>query len=407
MISSRPTLRSALAWAALAATALSPLAATAAQAQAAAAAAPAGEIKSSTGLDLYKLPPIPKYQPKKLPWGDPDFRGTWPIDSLGGLPMQRTPAQGNRVFLTDEEFATREKAMDRSRKAAETETKANKLGMGNWVEMTGAGRRTSLLIDPPNGRLPDLTEYGKKTSDAGRSSWVRGQTYDWIGDFDSWDRCVSRGFPASMLPFRYNNGIQIFQSPGYVVISLEMIHDARVIPIAKPGMRWPAAVTGWMGSSIGHWEGNTLVIETTNIRPGDAASPDWAKRAASPLNMATIGVPPNNTIPTSPQAKVVERMTMADNNTLVYEMTYSDPVVWTKPFSVRLDWSRNEDYGMFEYACFEGDVQFRNYISASRAERAKVIAAADEKKAADAKAAADAAAAAAAAADTGKKKKKG
>jgi hypothetical protein len=398
---SQSSLRKALAWTALAATALSPIGATMVSAQ---TAAPAAKVTSTTGLDLYKLPPIPSYQPKKLPWGDPDFRGLWPIDSLGGLPLQRTAAQGNRVFLTDEEYATREKAMDRSRAAAETETKANKLGMGNWVEMTGAGRRTSLLVDPADGRLPEMTEYGKKTSAAGRSSWVRGQTYDWVDDFDSWDRCVSRGFPASMLPFRYNNGIQVFQSPGYVVISLEMIHDSRIIPIGKPG-HWPAAVTSWMGDSRGHWEGNTLVIETTNIKAGDAASSDPFKRAASPLNMATIGAPPNNTIPTSPQAKVIERMTLADNNTLIYEMTYSDPTVYTKPWTVRLDWQRNQKYGMFEYACHEGDVQVRNYIQASRAERKKTIDETTAKTAADAAAAQAAAAAAAAPTDTKKKKK--
>lgn len=392
MMSSRLTVRGALAWAALAATALSPIGATVASAQAPAAAS--DTEKSASGLDLYHLPPIPKYQPKKLPWGDPDFRGLWPIDSLGGLPLQRTPAQGNRVFLNDEEFATREKAMDRSRKAAETETKANKLGMGNWVEMTGAGRRTSLLIDPPNGRLPELTDFGKSANAAGRSSWVRGQTYDWVTDFDSWDRCITRGFPASMLPFRYNNGIQIFQAPGYVVINLEMIHDSRIIPIDAPGQPVPP-ITSWMGLSRGHWEGNTLVIETSNIRPG-----------ASPLNMATIGAPPNNTIPMSPQARVTERLTMAGPDTLVYEMTFSDPVVWTKPYTVRLDWQRNQKYGMFEYACHEGDVQVRNYITASRATRQKEMEAAAAKQSADKTAADQTTAAAAAGAQAKSKKKK-
>ena len=393
MISSRPTMRYAFAWVALAATALSPIGVSVAAAQAPAATAASSDTeKSASGLDLYHLPPVPKFAPKKLPWGDPDFRGTWPIDSLGGLPLQRTPQQGNRVFLNDDEFAAREKAMDRSRKAAETETKANKLGMGNWVEMTGAGRRTSLLVDPANGRLPELTEFGKTANAAGRSSWVRGQTYDWVTDFDSWDRCISRGFPASMLPFRYNNGIQIYQAPGYVVISLEMIHDARIIPIDAPG-KPPKQITSWLGESRGHWEGNTLVIETTNIRTG-----------AAPLNMATIGAPPNNTIPMSPQAHVVERLTMANPDTLVYEMTFTDPVVWTAPYTIRMDWQRNQKYGMFEYACHEGDVQVRNYINASRAQRAKDIEAAAAKQTAD-KSATDQAAAPATAPRAKPKKK--
>ncbi len=162
-----------------------------------------------------------------------------------------------------------------------------------------------------------------------------------------------------MLPFRYNNGIQILQAPGYVVVNLEMIHDARIIPLDGRGEP-PASVTNWMGVSRGHWEGNTLVVETSNIRPG-----------ASPLNMATIGAPYGNTIPMSPKAHVTERFTMTGPNSIIYEMTYSDPVYWTAPFTVRADWTRNEKYKFYEYACHEGDEQIRNYITASRAQRAK------------------------------------
>jgi len=339
-------LRAALAAASLAAAAWSALGPTAAFAQ---------------PTDLTVLPPVPKdYTPKKTSWGEPDFRGTWPIDHLGGLPLQRTPEQGNRVFLTDEEYAAREARMERARTAADAEDKANKLGMGNWVEMKGAGRRTSLLVDPPNGRLPALTPEGERLNALGRSSWVPGQTYDRVTDFDSWDRCITRGFPASMLPFRYNNGIRIFQAPGVVVISLEMIHDDRIVYTdgrAPP----PGRIRSWMGESRGHWEnGNTLVIETTNIKTG-----------AAPLNMATIGAPRNNTIPMSEQAHVVERLTMTGPDSIVYEMTYNDPVIWTAPYTVRLDWQRNDDYKIFEYACHEGNVQIRNYITASRAQRAK------------------------------------
>ena len=310
--------------------------------------------------DLTVLPPVShSYQPKKTSWGDPDLRGVWPIDSLGGLPLQRTPAQGDRVFLTDEEFKAREAMMERSRDAAEKEDKAGKLGMGHWVEMTGAGRRTSLLVEPKNGRLPELTEYGKKMNAMGRSSWIKDQTFDWVTDFDSWDRCITRGFPASMLPFRYNNGIQILQAPGYVVVSLEMIHDARIIPLDGRPLP-PKSVVNWMGVSRGHWEGNTLVVATSHIKKG-----------AAPLNMATIGAPFGNTIPMSDQAHVTERFTLTGADTLAYEMTYSDPVVWTAPFSVRMDIPRNDSYGMYEYACHEGDEQVRNYIVASRAQRAK------------------------------------
>ena len=314
--------------------------------------------------ELFVLPPVPhSYVPKKTAWGDPDLRGMWPIDSIGGLPLQRTVAQGKRVWLTDDEYKVIEARMQKSRDAPAAETKSGKLGMGNWVEMTGAGRRTSLLSEPADGRLPPLTDEGKRLQSIGRSSWVRGQTYDWVTDFDTWDRCITRGFPASMLPFRYNNGVQILQSPGYVVINLEMIHDARIIPL--DGRPVPAGLTDWMGVSRGHWEGNTLVVETSNIRTG-----------ASPLNMATIGAPANNTIPMSPQAHVTERFTMTGPNQIVYEMTFSDPVYWTAPWKVQTDWTRNEKYKFYEYACHEGDEQVRNYITASRAQRTKDKAAA-------------------------------
>ena len=242
--------------------------------------------------ELYVLPAVShSYQPKRTSWGDPDLRGMWPIDSLGGLPA--------------------------------------------------------------------LTPEARRLDAIGRSSWVKNQSFDWVTDFDSWDRCISRGFPASMLPFRYNNGIQILQAPGYVVVNLEMIHDARIIPLdGRPAP--PSGVVNWMGESRGHWEGATLVVETDHIKTG-----------AAPLNMATIGAPANNTIPMSAHARVTERFTLTGANTLTYEMTYSDPVYWTQPFTVRADWTRNQKYKFYEYACHEGDEQVRNYIVTSRIQRAK------------------------------------
>ena len=314
--------------------------------------------------ELYVLPPVPRsYQPKRTAWGDPDLRGMWPTDSIGGMPLQRPAEMGERVLLSDEEMKARDKLMDQWRHAAADEIKSNHLGSGNWVEMTGAGRRTSMLISPKDGRLPALTSEGERLMKMGRSSWVPGQSFDWVTDFDSWDRCISRGFPASMLPFRYNNGVQILQSPGYVVINLEMIHDARIIPLdGRPAI---AGTTNWMGESRGRWEGNTLVVETDHIRPG-----------AAPLNAATTGgpTPAWNTIQMSPQAHVTERFTLVGPNTLTYEMSYSDPATWTRPFALRVDWSRNEKYKFYEYACHEGDEQVRNYIVTSRIQRREAAA---------------------------------
>ncbi|MFC3101754.1 hypothetical protein [Altererythrobacter lauratis] len=323
--------------------------------------------------DLTVMPPVPTdYQPARTPWGDPDFRGMWPIDNIASLPMNRPAQYGNRFWLTDEEYAARQAQYNASDARYAAEEESGTIGMGHWVESDSSGRRTNLLVSPANGQLPPLTPEAQARYQAGRSSWTPNTQFNWVSDFDTWDRCVTRGFPASMFPFRYNNGIQVLQSPGYVVINLEMIHDARIIPIvankaAADARRWPANVRTWMGQSIGWWEGNTLVVETTNIIAGDSVPQNAYERGPSPLNMATLGVPPFNTIPTSPKAKVVERLTMTGPDSIIYELTYEDPDVFTAPWTARLDWSRNDEYSFFEYACHEGNVQIRNYITASRA----------------------------------------
>ena len=359
------------------------ISATAVFAQASSSTKEAAEVAVTRGpkavADPTKLLPVPQdYHPKKTLWGEPDFTGTWPIDSIASIFFQRPDRFGNRFYLNQEELDAREKDRQGSLKRYEEEDKQGKIGMGHWVESDASGSQTALLIDPPNGKLPAMTPWAQEMYKNGRSSWVNGQPYDWVSDFDTWDRCVTRGFPASMLPFRYNNGIRIKQSPGYVVIDLEMIHDSRVIPVAANKAqfaqllktRWPANVRTWMGQSLGYWEDdNTLVIETTNIKTGDSVIGNGYDRGPSPLNMATMGVPPNNTIPTSDQAKVVERLTMTGPDAIMYEMTYSDPKVFTAPFTARLPWTRNEKYEFYEYACFEGDVQVRNYINASRTQR--------------------------------------
>jgi hypothetical protein len=322
-----------------------------------ASAAPAQE-----GTDLTVLPPPAKdYQPKKTEWGEPDFRGGWPIDSLNGrTPLQREEKYGDRQLLTDAEFAEREKTVEQLAKRYETEDAENKLGIGHWAEVASANRRTSWITSPANGRLPPFTAEGKRLSDAMRSTWRQGQTFDWTSDFDTWDRCITRGLPASMFPFMYNNGMRIFQSPGLVALQMEMVHETRLIPTdGRPAI--PAKIMDWLGESRGHWEGpNVLVVETTNLRPGPSAT-----------NIGTTGSPPQNDTPVSAQAKMVERFTMTGPDSISYEMTWTDPTVFTAPWSARLDWQRDDDYGMFEYACHEGNVQIRNYITASRAQRAQ------------------------------------
>jgi hypothetical protein len=322
-----------------------------------AAFAPVGPAAAQT--DLVTVPAVPRdFRPAMTAWGEPDLRGTWPVDHLNFTPLQRPPEQAGRYFLNDEEYAARQAMLAQRGAAYDKEIKDETIGMGHWVEPGTANRRTSFVIDPPDGRLPPLTEEGKRRAALKRSSYIAGQTYDSPADFDIWDRCISRGLPASMFPFNYNNGMRIFQAPGMVAIQMEMVHETRIIPTdGRPGV--PVQMQNWMGESRGHWEdGNTLVVETTRFSP-----------QSSPVNVGTWGSPPGNNTPQSTEAALVERFTMTGRDTIVYQATYSDPVVFTAPWTVRLDWQRNDDYKLFEYACHEGNVQLRGYITSSRAER--------------------------------------
>ena len=316
------------------------------------------------GEDLTVLPaPSDDYRPEQTPWGEPDLRGGWPIDHLNGrTPLQRDAAQGNRQLLTPKEYAERTETVEQLEQRYENEDQSGTMGIGHWAEVAAANRRTSWITAPASGQLPAYTPEGQRRSDAMRSTWVQGQPFDsWI-DFDSWDRCISRGLPASMFPFMYNNGMRIFQAPGVVAIQMEMVHETRIIP-TNGRAAIPSQVQNWLGESRGRWEDhNTLLVETTNFRPGPSAT-----------NIGTTGSPRENDTPVSEQARMVERFHMVGPDEIIYEFTWEDPVVFQEPWSARLEWQRDDDYGMFEYACHEGNVQIRNFITASRAERAEAL----------------------------------
>ena len=308
---------------------------------------------------LEAIPPVPKdYKPATTPWGEPDLRGGWPVDHLNGFRFERQANQGNRYWMSDKEFAQRSEMVERQAGGYAREIETNTMGMGAWVEVGDANRRTSMLIDPADGRLPAKTEEGKRRSDLMRSSYRPNQTFDGPADFDSWDRCISRGMPASMFTINYNNGIRVWQAPGLVAIQLEMVHETRIIytdgrPSISPNIQQ------WLGESRGRWEnGNTLVVETANFLPGPSAT-----------NVGTAGSPFMNDTPVDPGATMVERFTMTGPDTIVYEVTWNDPVVFTKPWTARLDWRRKDDYQFYEYACHEGNVQLRGYVTSSRAQR--------------------------------------
>jgi hypothetical protein len=317
-------------------------------------------------IDVTIVPAVrTSYVPNKTAWGDPDFSATWTNDRVAqaGIPLERPEAMGDRAWLTDEEFAKRLAAAKKSdAEYRETVDADGTVGLARWLQSTPFARRSSLIVSPANGRLPPLTPAGQARFEAGRSSWNKGQAIDWVADLDTFDRCITRGFPQSMLPRPNNNGIRLFQSPGYVAFQIEIL-GTRVVPLGH-GRRWPEGVRGWLGQSLALWEGNTLVIETKGMVAGDGAGGDASKHAASPISVDRDG-----TIPTGVNASAVERLTMTGPNTMAYQVTYTDPEVFTAPWTVETEWVRDDKYRLYEFACHEGNVQVRTLISSSRAQR--------------------------------------
>jgi hypothetical protein len=302
-------------------------------------------------------------EPDQRDWGDPDFRGTWPLELLSkaGIPLERPEPYGERALMTDVEFARRLEAAEWPNATFALDEITAAPGLAEWLRSTPFGRRTSLIVDPANGRLPPMTAEGRALYAAGRNSFKDGQRIDWITDLDSYDRCITRNLAAAILPWPENNGVRVFQSPGFVVLQLEVL-GTRVIPVGH-GERWPEPLRGWMGQSLGHWEGDTLVIETGAIVAGDSASADTAQRAGSPLNGR-----PNGVVPMSGKARAVERLTMTGPNAISYELTYSDPEVYTAPWTASEEWTRDDGYRLHEFACHEGNT-VRDMITGSRAHR--------------------------------------
>src|SRR5215204_3000743 len=323
-------------------------------------------------------------------WGDPDLTGIWPIahglnlvrscpraggPGRGGAPAPAPaataapPCDPNNIPLFKSEAvytAEVERALG-IRKTGDNATQALAKGdfgaalQGGVTDPTFPERQTSMIVDPPNGKLPELTPEGKRRSALMKSSWAAagetGQIWDKPEDFDSWDRCITRGMPSSMMPYRYNNGIEIFQAPGMVVLSLEMIHEDRIVytdgrqPL-KPVFK------AYMGEPRGRWEGNTLVVTTTNYKEGPSGT-----------NIGVFGSPARNCFPVSDQMTTTERFTRVNDTTSLYEMKIEDPVVMVQPYTIRYPLRLNNSYEWWEYNCHEGNRTIRDYINGSRKQR--------------------------------------
>ncbi|HEY7337979.1 MAG TPA: hypothetical protein VH639_24015 [Bryobacteraceae bacterium] len=303
------------------------------------------------------------YTPPKTSWGDPDLQGIWPGNM--GVPMQRALNLGTRTELNDAEFKQREDQAQRQL-AADAESAATsdtRVGIGPpsyWTERGKPTKQTSLIIDPPNGRLPELTPQEQELRKQARGG--RGFTGEWKGEADAPDdlnlyyRCITRGLLGSIIPVVYNNGNQIVQAPGYVAIRNEMIHETRIIPLdGRPHVG--NAIRSYMGDSRGHWDGNTLVIETTNFTDKDAIGSNGAGYPGDPGHH-------------SANLRLIERLTRVDPETMNYEATVVDPETWLKPWTMLIVLKKDAHYQLLEYACHEGNYAIGDILSGARAEEA-------------------------------------
>jgi len=295
----------------------------------------------------------------KTPWGDPDLQGTWTSDDCIGTPLNRPANLGEKLYLTDEDLRKREEQLAKQRENDKKEFVASdqRVGTGppsHWGERARRPcKQTSLVVDPPNGRVPDLLEEAK-TRRFGQSAGVENPKADSWEDFDYYIRCISRGVTGSIFPVIYGNGQQIVQAPGYVTIFEEMVHEARVIPLdGRPHAS--ANIRSYMGDPRGHWEGDTLVVETTNF---------LGNRNGVNLN--------GGGTPTTDALKLVERYTPVGPNEMRYEVTIEDPKTFTRPFKVAFPLTEEPGYQNFEYACHEGNYAMFDSLSGARAKETQV-----------------------------------
>jgi hypothetical protein len=274
------------------------------------------------------------FKAPKTPWGDPDLRGYFL--NLSYTPLERPRELGDKAFYTpDEALAAFKKAVEED---AEVDPRTvhydwKEYGMDAWQSPIRPNLRTSLIVDPPTGRIPPMTPEGRKRQEAaGRGIYVNNRGL--------YERCVTGNQGPPRLPGNHDAESQIQQTPGYVILIMQSNSDVRIIPTdGRPHV--PSTVTKWLGDSVGHWEGNTLVIDTTNFDPGR----EWRG--------ATSGM------------HLIERLTITDPKTLKYEFRVEDSTTWTRPWTAEVFWPRIEP-GIYEFACHEQNYGLINVVKGAQ-----------------------------------------
>jgi hypothetical protein len=289
----------------------------------------------------------------RTPWADLDLQGEWTSEGEYGVPFERPPQFGTRAFLNDAEYAERLADVKRrdERDLARVDVFSGNVEGPNapiphWREYNTTSRRTSLVIDPPDGRFPPRTATARRIIPQRCGSLLGGEPCDSHEEYGLGVRCIvhGSGFPDAMFPAVYNANMRIMQAPGVVAITYELIHDTRVIPVTasaphEPAM--PSTIRSYLGMPRGWWDGKTLTVETRNLKA--------ATRGASGA------------------LRLIERFTRTGRDSMEYQVTFDDPATWTAPWTAALDLrKRPADAGVFEYACHEGNYGVTNMLSAAR-----------------------------------------
>lgn len=280
----------------------------------------------------------PDWRAPRTSWGHPSLQGVWSSDDMRSVPMNRPEAFGTRESLAEEEFYDRASQDQGARDDA--------VNVGAFLQHEYGVRTfgyTSMVIDPPDGRMPPLTEAGEAIAAARTPGTYGPGPFDDFGDFSLYDRCISRGPLGSVLPAIYGNGVQITQSPSHIAVTSEMIHETRIVHLGGSA-RLDDDVRQFVGSSRGHWEGDTLVVESGNFTDRASVS----------------------RVPNSSQLKLTERFTRVDPEMIEYIATIEDSVTLTAPFTFRLMLTTQPDYAVYEYSCHEGNQAVRNSLSGER-----------------------------------------
>lgn len=279
-----------------------------------------------------------EWKAPRTSWGHPSLAGVWTSDDMRSVPFSRPERFGLRESLTPEEFYARASQDQGARDDA--------VNVGSFLQHEYGVRTfgyTSMIIDPPDGSMPPLTEAGEAIDAARTRGTYSAGPFDSFEDFSLYDRCITRGPLGSILPAIYGNGVQITQSPGQVTVTSEMIHETRIISLGGASAL-DDEIRQFVGSSRGHWEGDTLVAESRNFTDRASVS----------------------RVPNSPQFKLTERFTRVDPDMIEYIATIEDPVTLTAPFTFRLMLTTQPGYTSYEYNCHEGNQVVRNALSGER-----------------------------------------